>query len=137
MTLPPGSGSYGIPAKVVDASVLAALIFGEPRAGEADSLLQGAELHAPHLLAYELTRIAQRKVDQTPAQRVAFEEGLETALAMNIRYGEINHAAVLQLALQTNLTTYDACYLYLSRALGATLATFDRRLQAAASALGI
>ena len=137
MTLPPGSGSYGTPAKVADASVLAALIFGEPRAAEADSLLPGAELHAPPLLAYELTRIAQRKASQSPTQRGAFEEGLETALAMNIRWREISHAAVLQLALQTNLTTYDACHLYLSRALGATLATFDRRLQAAASAYGI
>ena len=122
---------------MVDASVLAALIFGEPRADEADSLLRGVELHAPSLLAYELTRIAQRKAGQTPTQRVAFEEGLETALAMNIRWREVNHSAVLQLALQTNLTSYDASYLYLSRALGATLATFDRRLQAAASSLGI
>jgi len=121
----------------VDVGVLAALIFGEPRADEADSLLRGSELHSPPLLAYELTRIAQRKVGQTPGQRVAFEAGLETAFAMNIRWREVNHAPVLQLALQTNLTTYDASYLYVAQALGLPLVTFDRRLQAAASTLGI
>jgi hypothetical protein len=41
-----------MPVKVVDASVLAALAFGEPRADEAASLLSGADLYAPDLLPY-------------------------------------------------------------------------------------
>ena len=47
---------------VVDASVLAALAFREDRAAEARTLLDGAELYAPSLLAYELVSIARQKI---------------------------------------------------------------------------
>ena len=118
-----------MPAKVVDASVLGALIFGEPRAGEAAALLQGADLYAPGLMSYELTHIAQKKSAQFPDQISAFQEALEAALLMGIRFRDVRHSAVLRLALESGLTTYDACYLYLSRLLGAELATFDERLR--------
>ena len=117
-----------MPAKVVDASVLGALIFREPRAGEAAALLEGAELYAPRLMAYELTHIAQKKSTQLPNQLSEFQEALEAALLMDIRWWDVRHSAVLRLALETGLTTYDSCYLYLSRLLGAELATFDERL---------
>ncbi|GBD32964.1 hypothetical protein HRbin33_01940 [bacterium HR33] len=55
-----------MPAKVADASVLAAIAFGEPRAEEATSLLQDAILHEPALLAYELTSVAQKKALRYP-----------------------------------------------------------------------
>ena len=118
-----------MPAKVVDASVLGALIFGEPRAGEAAALLEGADLYAPALMAYELTHIAQKKSAQFPDQLGSFQEALEAALLMDIRWRDVIHSAVLRLALETGLTTYDSCYLYLSRFLGAELATFDERLR--------
>ena len=118
-----------MPAKVVDASVLGALIFGEPRAGEAAALLEGADLYAPGLMAYELTHIAQKKSVQFPDRLNAFQEALEAALRMDIRWSDVRQSAVLRLALETGLTTYDACYLYLSRLLGAELATFDERLR--------
>jgi predicted nucleic acid-binding protein len=50
-----------MPAKVADASVLAAIAFGEPRASEAIALLDDAALHEPTLLAYELTSVAHKK----------------------------------------------------------------------------
>lgn len=50
-----------MPAKVVDASVIAAWCFREPRAPEAMGILRDSDLHAPILLAYELTSIARRK----------------------------------------------------------------------------
>ena len=118
-----------MPAKVVDASVLGALIFKEPQAEEASALLRGAELNAPGLLAYELAHIAQKKSAQSPDQLDTFQEALEAALQMDIRWRDVRHSAVLRLALETGLTTYDACYLYLSRLLGAELATFDEKLR--------
>ena len=118
-------------AKVVDASVLGAIIFQEPRAEEADTLIQGAELYAPGLLAHELTHIAQEKVLQYPEQSLALERALEAALLMDIRWREVGHPAVLRLALETQLTTYDASYLYLARNLGAGLVTFDERMRSA------
>ena len=116
-------------AKVVDASVLGALVFSEPRAGEAAALLEGAELYAPKLMAYELTHIAQKKSAQFPAHINAIQEALEIALLMDIRWLDVSHMGVLRLALETGLTTYDASYLYLSRLLGADLATFDDKLR--------
>jgi len=44
---------------------------------------------------------------------------------------------VLGLALQLNLSTYDASYLELAQRLGLPLATLDRRLAAAAQSLGV
>ena len=119
-------------AKVVDASVLAAIVFGEPRADEADALLRGADLYAPELLAYELAHIAQKKSLAYPAQAEALERALESALAMDLGWSGVDHPAVLRLALSHDVTTYDASYLYLAQALGATLVTFDGRLSRAA-----
>ena len=56
---------------------------------------------------------------------------LESALSMDIRWREVDHLAVLELALGTGLTTYDASYLYLARTLGLPLVTFEQQLQAA------
>lgn len=125
-----------MPNRVLDASVLASVIFQEPRAEEADALNRGAELQAPQHLIYELTHIAQKKSSQYPDQRRAFEQSLETALSMNIRWREVEPLAVLRLALETGLSTYDASYLYLAQALGLPLVTFDQRLQAAIRGLG-
>ncbi|MBI4334625.1 MAG: type II toxin-antitoxin system VapC family toxin [Chloroflexi bacterium] len=121
-----------MPVKVVDASVLAAWCFREPRASEALEILRGSELHAPLLLAYELTSIARRKSIMLPENRVALEEAIRMAFAVPVHWNEVDHLAVLRLALAANVTTYDACYLYLAKKLGAPLATFDQQLARAA-----
>ena len=51
---------------------------------------------------------------------------------MDIHWIGVDHRGVMELALATGLTTYDATYLYLARALDISLATFDQRLQQAA-----
>ena len=117
-----------MPAKVLDASVLGALIFGEPRAKEALSLLEGAELYAPPLLAYELTSVARKKALKYPQLRERISEALEIGLSLDINWTEVDHLEVLRLALETGLTTYDASYLYLARTPGIPLVTFDERL---------
>ena len=121
-----------MPAKVLDASVLGALIFGEPRAKEALSLLEGAELYAPPLLAYELTSVARKKALKYPQLRERISEALEIGLSLDINWTEVDHLEVLRLALETGLTTYDASYLYLARSLGVPLLTFDERAAAKA-----
>jgi len=121
-----------MPAKVLDASVLGALIFGEPRAKEALSLLEGAELYAPPLLAYELTSVARKKALKYPQLRERISEALEIGLSLDINWTEVDHLEVSRLALETGLTTYDASYLYLARSLGVPLLTFDERLAAKA-----
>lgn len=117
-------------AKVVDASVLGALIFGEPRAEEAFSLVKGVELYTPPLLAYELTSVAHKKALRNLQLQEKIFEALEIGLSLDINWTEVEHPEVLRLALDTGLTTYDASYLYLARTLGIPLATFDERLAA-------
>lgn len=120
-----------MPAKVVDASVLGVLLFGEPGAAEAFSLLQGADLYAPSLLDYELTSIARRKTLKHPEQRAQIQQALRLGLALDLKRVSVDHELALEISLQTGLTTYDASYLALARALGAPLVTFDQRLRAA------
>jgi len=117
-------------ARVVDASVLGAILFGEPRAEQALSLLRGAELYAPTLLDYELASISLKKIRRYPEQRGALVEALRLGLSLDLHRVEVDHLAALRLALETGLSTYDASYLYLARALGLSLITFDERLKA-------
>lgn len=122
-----------MPARVVDASVVAAWCFREPRAPEALALLQDSDLYAPFLLAYELASIARRKAAAYPLTLDLLDEALQTALALPIHWSDVDHPAVFRLAVDASLTSYDASYLYLARLLGAPLATFDQRLARAAS----
>lgn len=126
-----------MPARVVDASVLAAWCFREPRAQEAMGLIRDTELYAPFLLAYELVSIARQKATAYPEKLSVLREALQVALALPIHWSDVDHLAVLHLATVTNLTTYDASYLYLAHALGAGLATFDKRLARAAGQAGV
>lgn len=60
------------------------------------------------------------------------EGGLRGGLALDVRWVDVEFPAVLDLALESGLTTYDASYLYVARTLGIPLVTFDRELRAAA-----
>ena len=117
---------------VADASVMAAFLFDEPDAARAGRLLDAGELHEPVILAFELTNIACTKARADPAQRSAFAADLADGLTMAIQWEEVSYQAVMDLALETGLSAYDASYLHLAMTLGTPLATFDRGLQAAA-----
>jgi predicted nucleic acid-binding protein len=123
-----------MPAKVADASVIAAIAFGEPRADEAEAELDGSDISAPTLLAYELTSVAVKKARLHPDRADPIERALLASMRLDIQWVEVDHGAALRLALDTGLTAYDASYLYLARALRMPLATFDERLKAAALA---
>ena len=125
-----------MPAKVVDASVLGAWCFREPRASEALGLLLGSDLYAPSLLAYELANIARKKAAAYPHDLHVFSQALATALALPIHWMEVDHVTVLRMALDMGLTTYDPSYLYVAQTMGAPLATFDQRLGRAARNAG-
>lgn len=55
-----------MPGEVIDASLLGAIVFGEPRAKEAIPLIRGEELYAPSLLGYELASVARKKARLYP-----------------------------------------------------------------------
>jgi predicted nucleic acid-binding protein len=126
-----------IAVKVVDASALGALLFGEPAAGTIAHRLRGGRLAAPALLGYELTSICLKKIRGNPEQRSHFVAALAIWDQMGIEIVAVDHLAVLPLAEQCGLTSYDASYLWLAQRLSAELVTLDRPLDRAAAALGL
>ncbi|GEM_PF-385933 len=119
-----------MPDSVIDASALAALAFTEARADEARRAVAGQTLHAPLLLAYELTHVAQKKALADPAQAPQFLSMLANALNADIRWVDVDHLRTFELANATGLSSYDAAYVRLARALSIPLITFDRRMRA-------
>lgn len=118
---------------VVDASALAAVTFGEPQAEHWLEALNGAVLHAPTLLRYELANAARKKCKAAPGRAQDIITALSLALdaRRGIIYHDPNPMDVVLLANATGLSPYDASYLWLAGFLGADLVTADRELAAA------
>ncbi len=121
-------------AKVVDASALAALLFGEPEADAIAEQLEDARLFAPVLLGFELANVCLVKCRRHPGQRAALFAALRLRMRLNVEEIAVDHDAAAALALESGLTAYDASYLWLAKALGAQLVTLDARLGRAALA---
>ena len=85
--------------RVVDASVMAAVAFQEPRGPEAESLIDGATLFAPVLLAYELANVARTKIRRHSVDRGLILGQLSDALAIPIQWIDVDHIQVVELAL--------------------------------------
>jgi predicted nucleic acid-binding protein len=117
-----------MPDKVVDASVIAALAFLESRAEEARDLLRNATLFAPEILPYELASVALKKTRGLRSGRFDVASRLHDALSLGVQLLPIEPLELLELALETNLTIYDAAYLQAARGLGCPLVTFDAKL---------
>lgn len=121
-------------AAVVDASVLAALLFGEPRADEAAAAMTGRRLVAPTLLRYELASVCRRKVEASPHLRAGLLEALSLADRLDLRLVDLEAEPLVEVALAASITAYDAAYLRLAELLAVDLLTFDVRLAAARAA---
>jgi predicted nucleic acid-binding protein len=107
---------------VVDASALAALLFGEPEGPAVARRMEGRPLLAPTLLRYEMASVCVKKIGEEPEQAA----GLLSALRLMPRMG------IREVQRESGLTAYDAAYLWLAREMGAQLVTLDRRLRKAA-----
>lgn len=117
---------------VVDASAMAAILFGEPAAEEVMERLDGSDLAAPSLLPYELANVAGGKV-RRGASTDAVIAGLEIFAAMHVVLHGPDALSVFRLAIRSGLTAYDAAYLWLARSLSADLVTLDAKLERAAA----
>jgi predicted nucleic acid-binding protein len=120
--------------KVVDASALAALLFGEPEGEAVAGKLGDAHLSAPALLSFELANVCLIKTRRHPAQGPALAAAFALRHRLAVEQMAIDHDGAMGLAAQTGLTAYDASYLWLARQLGAELVTLDRQLERAATA---
>ncbi len=124
-----------MPVRVVDASALGALVFGEPRADEMAKALSGGTLVAPTLLWFELASICRRKIMLYPGRTGQILNAFMLARHLSVEMVEVDHSAVIELATEGALTTYDASYLWLAIHLSGELVTLDRKLRKAAENL--
>jgi predicted nucleic acid-binding protein len=122
-----------MPAKVVDASALAAVLFGEKAGPSITGRLEESLAMAPTLLRYEIASVCRKKIGRYPQQRKSLLEALALFGSLEIGEVEVPPAEATSLSEETGLTVYDASYLWLSRQLGAELVTLDARLEAVAS----
>jgi predicted nucleic acid-binding protein len=114
--------------RVVDASALGALVFGEPEAEPIVSKLSNAPLVAPALLWFELASICLKKIKAHPAQRTLLFNAFNLASKLAIQIFEVDHSEVILLARETDLTTYDASYVWLAQRLKGELVTLDTKM---------
>ena len=120
--------------KVVDASALAALLFGEPEAEAVAGRLSDAHLVAPGLLAFELANVCLMKARRHPEQQPALMAAFRLRDRLGMQEIAVDHDRALELAAATGLTAYDASYLWLSQHLSAELVTLDHQLAEASAA---
>jgi len=118
-----------MPVKVVDASAIGALVFAEPDAEEVMNALSDTILIAPSLIHYELASICLKKIRKHPSKTNELIAAFKMAGRLGIDTVAIKHLEVIDLAKRSQLTTYDACYLWLAQKTGASLVTLDKRLR--------
>jgi len=117
-----------MPLAVVDTSALAALVFGESEAESVARKMTGFALMAPNLLWYELASVCLKKIKHYPEKKSDILFAFHLAANLQIELVEVDHSAVVALAQETNLTSYDAAYLWLSRECSGLLITLDQQL---------
>jgi predicted nucleic acid-binding protein len=115
---------------VVDASAALELLLNTPPAAKVAARLfsRGETLHAPHLIDLEVAQVLRRWERTAEISAGRAEEALEDLADLPLsRYP---HLMLLPRvwSLRHNATAYDATYLALAEALGATLITRDAAL---------
>ncbi len=113
---------------VVDASALGALVFGEPQAEEISRALTNAKLVAPPLLWFEMAAVATKKIRHHPGLTAEIQAAFKLAFRLPVATMDVDYGETVSLAIRSDLTTYDASYLWLANHLGAELVTLDAKL---------
>ena len=119
--------------RVVDASALGALAFGEPEAERVVRMLGHEPLVAPALVWFEMASICRKKIRRHPDQEDELIDALKRAACLPIRITGVEQPEVVRLSVSSGLTTYDASYLWLTRALRGELVSLDEPLRQAAA----
>jgi predicted nucleic acid-binding protein len=131
---------------VLDASLMLAWLLPDEATSATEALLQsweqGADLYAPPLLRYEVSNaLVMAHLRRKRLTRKQAEEKLVEFEAFSVEYdadsSRLAPSKTSELALQHNLTVYDAAYLELALRLRLPLATLDGQLRAAAATTGI
>ena len=116
---------------VLDASAALELLLNAPLAVKVSARVfdTGESLHAPHLIDVEIAQVLRRLVRKMEIESAGALQAFQDLADLGIiRYP---HQMLLPSiwAMRDNATAYDAAYLALAEALGATLVTCDAALQ--------
>lgn len=125
---------------VVDASVLAAVLFAEARAAEAETLMRTSQrLIAPDLLVAEMVSIGAKKVWLGMLRAEDAADALHSVGDFIQELSQISPLApqALSLAVAHRLSGYDALYVALAQARSARLLTFDDKLRRRLTEVGL
>ncbi len=115
---------------VLDASAVVELLLDTPAGRRVGSLLENPAtgLHVPHLLDVEVISVLRRYAREGPIDDGEAEAAIEDLLALDLQRHSHEGLAERAWALRKNITAYDAMYIALAEALGATLVTCDAKL---------
>jgi predicted nucleic acid-binding protein len=125
---------------VLDASVAAAWLVDDAVSTDAATLLDdGEELAAPDLLGTEVANVLWKRLLRSQFDSPTAERLLRYFFALGIRLEPSSTflASTLRLAGTLRHPVHDCLYLALAQKLGASIATFDKRMAAAAKAAAI
>jgi predicted nucleic acid-binding protein len=129
---------------VIDSSVALTWCFRDERTAQSDALLDRLRVSpviVPQHWRLELSNVlamASRKARLTKEDRDEFVDLLDAmAIYVDTETDHLAFGPVLRLAMDRNLTTYDAAYLELAQRFNVPLATLDADLQAAAKSLRV
>ncbi len=122
------------PPAVVDASLIAALVFAEPEMADARRHLLPYRPMAPTLLPLEIANVAMNKLRRGRGVAQELRNALADLDAMGLTLLAVEPLDVFDIASRWSLSAYDAAYLALASTLRCPLLTFDRRLAEAARA---
>lgn len=139
--------SLSTSAFVLDASVTAAWLLPDDASAHTQRLYARIRRHevdpqAPNLWQWECSNLIASGVQcgRIPHGSVEGLWGVLEAIRHRVELHELapaQHKAVLDVALDTGLPTYDAAYLWLAQSLRLPLASFDKRQIAAARQSGV
>lgn len=120
--------------KVVDASViLAKLLPDEKQFSKVKKLFAAfgekeIDFVAPQLLKLEIANALRSAVNQKRITCSIAEKLLAAFLELPIIYQEVDYQEVLKLALERNLSAYDAAYVFLAKKGKIPLVSLDQKL---------
>lgn len=114
--------------QVIDATALAALIFGEPAAEAIAERIQHSELITPEILRGDLAEICMYKIIHDGVAPDLCLAAMRLLDGIGLRYIEQAPADVIRFALERQLTTREAYYVRLAESVDTELVSLNVNL---------